>query len=162
MGEILKKVLILGLLGLLLGCSSGKQTIRATFVDNIAKPENNPKFRQGLESYQNKQYQKAERLLSEYLETDPDHWQANYYLGLICIENLQYAKSEDYLFKALDLVDQSKDNRAQVYFTLGRLYECLQNLASAKLNYLTAYRLNPDSLPIQKAAKKYQLISSTK
>jgi len=162
MGDIVKKVLILGLIGLFLGCSSGKQTIHAIYVEPKTSPQTNPVFESAKSAYENQRYQLADSLFTDLLLVDESNWQTPYYLGLINLKKEQFLQSENHLFKALDLVDQLKENRALVYFTLGRLYECQQNLASAKLSYLTAYRLNPNSLPIQQAAEKYQLISSTK
>lgn len=162
MGDIAKKVLILSLISLLFGCSSGRKTIHATFVDRIDYPQNSDQFQQALAFYNAGEYQSAETSFGKLLETDPANWQANYYLGLINLHNKSYPQSEEYLFKALQFVDQTKENRAAVYFALGRLYEHQEKLAPAKLNYLTAFRLNPTSEPIQKAVERYQLISKLK
>lgn len=157
----MKKVLILGLIGLFSGCSSGKQTIHATYVEPEATSQTDPALEPAKAAYENQRYRLADSLFTDLLKTDESNWQAHYYLGLICLRTEQYLPSENHLFQALDLVDRSNSNRALVYFALGRLYEYQQKEAQAKINYLTAYRLDPNSVPIRQTAQKYQLISGT-
>jgi tetratricopeptide (TPR) repeat protein len=71
-------------------------------------------------------------------------WQDAYNKGLTHLNKKQYDKALEFFTLALKDAGDNDETRAWMYFSIGRCWEGLKDLAKAQQNYIMAQNLDPN------------------
>ena len=108
------------------GCSGSSSDSESTPVPaSSQEPSRTPvaqsgidSFRTGMESFRTKDFEVAASDLASAAESDPDNYEASYYLGLSLVELDRGLEAENAFKQAID----RKPDYAEAHYELGRLY----------------------------------------
>jgi len=98
-----------------------------------------------IEAHQEGDRKIAQRLLEDEASNSPANWQAQYSLGQLSAADGEYERAMNCYQAALTFAPDDKLQRSQIYLAIAGCWERLNEPSMAKLNYMTASRLNPDS-----------------
>jgi Flp pilus assembly protein TadD len=103
----------------------------------------------------------ADRHFRQAADIDPMDWRSHYYLGLTLIKRERYAGAHQELNTSLSLAPGEKRIRCLIYLAIGECWEKQGNLGQAKLSYITALNLNPDSTPAADGLARVEKLRQT-
>jgi pentatricopeptide repeat protein len=101
----------------------------------------------GLILFRQGDFEKARRLFEQAISANITGWQAHYYLGLVFDRKQEYALAQRILNSSLTYAPDDKRARSRIYLAMAESWEKQGKLGQAKLNYITALNLCPDSPP---------------
>lgn len=116
----------------------------------------------GIALYQHGDLDSARRVFEEVLAGSPSNWRAYYFLGLIHNRCERYGRAEAYLNRSLRYAPADKTRRSLIYIALAVSFEQRNDLSRAKLKYLTALNLNPQSPEAREALKRLEPLKRRK
>jgi tetratricopeptide (TPR) repeat protein len=98
------------------------------------------KLRLAVKYYQTGNFRQAENIYKEILESQPDNFDALYFLGVILQQKKEYDSAISYYKKALHL----NPRKADAYYNLGLIFQDQAEFDEAIESYQQAIKLNPD------------------
>ncbi len=84
------------------------------------------------------------RTMSETAQIKDDRWKNSYNEGLAYYNKKEYSAALELFGVALKYAGEDDDTRAWIYFSIGRCWEGLKDLAKAEQNYIMAQNLDPN------------------
>lgn len=148
-------VLLIGaamILCMLTSCGGGTKIIRGTQIEGAplgpAKSidmANSVRPNKAMDAYDQGDFDTARRLLEEEASTSPAEWWVHYYLGLLSSRDGLYHRAMNCYQAALTFAPDDQLLRYRIYLALAECWERLNEPSMAKLNYITASQLNPES-----------------
>jgi tetratricopeptide (TPR) repeat protein len=125
-------------------------------------------LREGLNAFERGNYNQAIKKLNEYVQSNPQYYRANYYLGLSylmkskrSLPGLQYGFDEKetesgirYLKKALQFAEENQFYQEDCYWYLGQAYVMLGELDVAKGLFHNILLLDQQNLTRKDAARE--------
>lgn len=106
-------------------------------MDNPAVP---PAWQTGLDALQAGRGEEAVAALREVVQSDPDGFEGNMFLGIALAQTGRHSEAIPHLEKAAGL----QPGHAQVHYNLGVAQLALQQTEAARVSFTEALRLNPD------------------
>lgn len=146
-------IAILALVLGLAGCGHSPEVVEARY-EPAPVPAADNHLAEGISLYRSGHLNKAENHLTTALAHDPSEWAAHYFLGLVLAENDKPDSSSMELHRALDLAPNDGRTRSRIYYALGRTNERLGYTGKARLAYMTALNLWPDSHSARQALRR--------
>lgn len=138
---------------LIAGCGHSPEVIRAAPRPQPAVSADDH-LAEGVSLFRSGHLDRAEGHLSTALAHDPSNWTAHYYLGLVLAAADDLATASVELHQALDLAPSDGRTRSRIYYALGQVNEQLGRNGKARLAYLTALNLWPNSHSARTAMRR--------
>lgn len=158
------------ILFVLAGCSSQTKTIKATpetaesvqgtgshtfGTDNTS----DTLIKTAIDAIDNGDIDRARDILLKAFRTDSTDWRAPYLLGRICTDRKLSERADQWFAYSLATAPNEPKIRALIYEAMGGNCEGQGEYGKARLHYMTALQLNPDSERARAALKRLELIS---
>ncbi len=137
---------------LAIACGHSPEIIHSRHEPRSASIDNH--LAEGVSLYRSGHLDRAEGHLATALTHDPSNWTAHYYLGLVLAATDDLATASVELHQALELAPNDGRTRSRIYFALGQINEQLGHDGKARLAYLTALNLWPNSHSARTAMRR--------
>lgn len=143
------------------------KTTRAA-SDSVSKRQGLPDsaagrhLRDGLILYRQNNHPAARQEFEQTLVIDPRSWLAYYYLGLMDknVENFGSARRQFDL--SLKYAPQDKRSRSLVYVAAGECWELQQDYGRARMKFLMAQNLHPQSVAAEAGLRRIEKVAALK
>ena len=112
---------------------------------NSSDPIYDSYLNDGLILFRQADYDGACRLFAQAIEISASGWQAHYYLGLALGKKGKHSLARGSFQASLAFAPDDKRTRSRIYVAMAEGWEKQGNLGQAKLNYITALNLCPES-----------------
>ena len=99
------------------------------------------KFKTAVDYHKKNDFEKTEKILIEILELDPDHINANFFLGSLLLQKNEFSKAREFFLKVISLNPNNPDS----YNNLGIAMKELGQKTKALTCFQKAIRRNPHS-----------------
>ena len=97
------------------------------------------KFKTAVEYHKKNDFEKTEKILIEILELDPDHINANFFLGSLLLQKNEFSKEREFFLKVISLNPNNPDS----YNNLGIAMKELGQKTKALTCFQKAIEFNP-------------------
>lgn len=121
------------------------QTSNRTSQPNSSDPTYDSCLSDGLILFRQGDYEGARRLFEHAININATGWQAHYYLGLTLNKEGKHSLARASFQASLAFAPNDKRTRSLIYIAMAEGWEKQGNLGQAKLNYITALNLCPES-----------------
>jgi len=93
-----------------------------------------------FENHKKNNFKAAEDLYTKILNTNPDHFESNFFLGSLFAQSKQFDKAQELLAKAI----QIKPDHADAHNNLGNVFKGLDKIQEAKSCFEKSIQINPE------------------
>lgn len=156
--------------GLCLDCSRNLVVIKTNRVAsspalkeqgaNSSKAERH--LQDGLILYRQGNHRAARQEFEQTLTIDPQSWLAHYYLGLIDKNDENFESARRQFDLSLQYAPQDKRSRSLVYIATGECWELQLDYGRAKMKYLMARNLHPQSAAAEAGLRRIEKVAALK
>lgn len=145
-------VIVVWLIILAVACGSHRaDVVKAQYYQPAPRqsmlPDAQNHLNDGVSMFRAGRHESAADHLRKCLAVDSTVWSAHYYLGLVLLAQEQPEAATVELRSGLTLAPPDSRTRSRIYVALGQVEENLGHASQAKLNFLTALNLWPESGP---------------
>ena len=147
------------LIAALVGCGNSMTTIRARRQAQTVESTAQSSLAKSVSLYESGNYVAAEKALQRIVTSDSTDWQAWRYLGLVRYELGRYDQAVDNFLLSLDQAPDIAAARADLYASLGKCWEKLENPGQARLHYHTALNLWPQCTPARSGLARLEAVT---
>ena len=156
---MLKLLPVLLSLAIITGCTQRMTVVKARqdkLDSHISDSKNQPNMSDraydsylsdGLILFRQGNFEGARRMFEQAINANITGWQAHYYLGLALNKKQEHSLAQNSFNSSLTYAPNDKRTRSRIYLAMAESWEKQGKLGQAKLNYITALNLFPDSSP---------------
>lgn len=119
-------------------------------------------LRDGLILYRQDNHPAARREFEQTLVIDPQSWLAYYYLGLMNKNVEQFDSARRQFDLSLRYAPQDKRSRSLVYVAVGECWELQQDYGRARMKFLMAQNLHPQSAAAEAGLRRIEKMAALK
>lgn len=116
----------------------------------------------GLILYRQGNHRSARQEFEQTLVIDSQSWLAYYYLGLIDKNDENFESARRQFDLSLQYAPQDKRSRSLVYIAAGECWESQQDYGRARLKFLMAQNLHPQSAAAEAGLRRIEKVAALK